>query len=139
MSGNTIEFLPIKDIYALLVDHNLLLGTDKLPIPLHIESKLPWLDWAQAWLRLRLHGLDPESSSTMFKIMHNILPTKDRTDKMSQNTGPQQGRCTFCPLLNDDIVHALTLCKQSLDAANCLLRIIQKIDNNVTLIDAIFL
>ena len=68
--------------------------------------------------------------------MHNILPTNDRTDKMSQNTGPLQGRCTLCPLLNDDIVHALTLCKRSRDAANCLLKIIQKIDNNITLIDA---
>ena len=79
------------------------------------------------------------AAGTLFKILHNILPTKDRTDKLSNNTGPLQGKCTFCPQFTDDIVHALTLCKRSVGAANCLLKIIQKIDDKVTLVDAIFL
>ena len=86
-----------------------------------------------------MHGIDLEAAATLFKILHNILPTKDRTDKQSRKTGPLLGKCTFCPQFTDDIVHMLTLCKQSAEAANCLLRIIRIIDDKVTLVDAIFL
>ena len=138
MSGYTIEVLPIKDIYALLVDHNVLMGSDNVTIPLHCESKLPWLDWPQAWSRIRLRGLDPEAAATSFKIMHDILPTKYKVDQMSKNNDPLQGRCTFCPLLKDDIIHALSLCTRSHEAAQCLLKIIKKINVNITLVDAIY-
>ena len=138
MSGYTIEFLTIKEIYSLLVDHNKLMGSDNVTIPLHCEAKLSWLDWSQAWSMIRLRGLDPESASTSFKIMHDILPTKHKVDQMSKNNQPLQGRCTFCPQYNDDIIHALSLCSRSLEAAQCLLKIIKKINVNITLVDAIY-
>ena len=41
--------------------------------------------------------------------------------------------------MTDDIFHALTQCKRSVAAADCLLKIIRKIDKHATLFDAVFL
>ena len=138
MSGFTIEFLTIKEIYSLLLDNNKLLDQENVPIPLHCETKLSWLDWGQAWEMIRLRGLNPEAASTCYKIMHEILPTKHKVDQMSRNKQPSQGKCTFCPQHNDDVIHALTLCSRSLEAAQCLLKVIKKVNANITLVDAVF-
>ena len=81
---------------------------------------------------------NPEAASTCYKIMHDILPTKHKVDQMSRNKQPSQGRCTFCPQYNDDVIHALSLCSRSLEAAQCLLKVIKKVNANITLVDAVY-
>ena len=90
-------------------------------------------------MRLHLRGIDADSASTLFKILHNILPTKERVDRLSQREGPLKGICTYCPGVVDNIFHALTQCKRSRPAADYMLKIIRSIDKNTTMFDAIYL
>ena len=75
----------------------------------------------------------------MFKVLQNLLPTRERVDRLSQREGPLKGICTFCPGMIDDIYNALSQCKQSKPSADLMLSIIRSIDQNTIMFDAIYL
>ena len=77
-------------------------------IPCRVEVKNPDHDWETSWSRARLPGLGPRLSSFLFKILHDILPTKER---VSRTNPTEQGTCRLCTTDEiEDLEHALVTC-----------------------------
>ena len=133
-----ISEISLRQIYEILLDINLLKGMDNLPISLHVEVLLPWLDWPQAWGCLWLKGIGGEAVSTMYRVLHNILPMRERINRISRNY-QSGGFCSYCPNVKDDICHAITQCVKSVEAANLMLQLIQKIHPPTIIGDVLFL
>lgn len=55
-----------------------------------------------------MRGIPPNVASTMWKAVHNILPTKDRLDKMSNVQRIDKGKFKLYPQAMDNIYHSLT-------------------------------
>ena len=88
---------------------------------------------------LRLRGIDGEAAIIMFKALHNLLPTRDRVDRLSKRQGPLKGICIHCPGVKDDLYHALTQCRRSKPGADLMLQIIRNIHQNAIMFEVIFL
>ena len=72
------------------------------------EKLYPEVDWKDHWNILKTKGISSNQRSFIFKILHNILPTKSRLFRMNLSDSP------LCPLCvhgeTEDLVHSLLLC-----------------------------
>ena len=77
-------------------------------VPCRTEIKNPEFDWDSIWSRARLAGLGSESTSFLFKVMHDLLPTQER---LSRTSSTVSGQCKLCVTnVQEDLVHALLRC-----------------------------
>ena len=77
-------------------------------IPCRVELQNPDNDWEVTWRRSRLSGLGSELSSFLFRIIHQLLPTKERQHRVHPATS---STCRLC--LQDsteDLLHSFFLC-----------------------------
>ena len=81
--------------------------TDTLPPP-KVEFKLPDLQWPLVWGRLWRRGLPPEEVDLMFRLIHNVLPVRDRLGRFT-GTGVR-APCPACPDIPETAVHVFTAC-----------------------------
>ena len=88
---------------------------------------------------LRTRGIPSNVSSTMWKAIHNIPPTKDRLDKISNVQSEDKGKCRLCPQIMDNTFHSLTQCQNSWLAAKFLLKIIQFLHQPAIMYDILYL
>ena len=77
--------MSLKQLYNALLDHNILKGLDNSIIPLHVEIKLPWIDWSLTWKCLRHCGICGLAVSTIYQVIPNILPTHERLAHLSES------------------------------------------------------
>ena len=129
--------MSLKEIYKALLDHNMLKGIDNSIIPLHVEIKLPWINWNLTWKCLRRKGICGMSVSTMYKAILNILPTHERLACIGSNDS--NGMCLHCPTKIEDCWHALSQCCLSQDTAKYLLGTIQRIQPSASIPDILYL
>lgn len=84
-------------------------GPDKYILS-HNERKNPQTNWEECWELARLHGLGPENTSFLFKLLHNTLINQERLSR----TNPKiSSLCKFpgCPGTDvENLPHALVLC-----------------------------
>ena len=127
--------MSLKDIYTVLLHHNLLKGLDNEIIPLHMETILPWISWKTTWKCLRIKGIHGIAASTTYKYILNILPSHERLARVRQNNS---NMCPLYPNKIKDVWHVISQCV-SKEAANYLLLSIQCIQPSTCIPDVLYL
>ena len=101
-----------KDWHNFLL-HSLLYepDTEEL-IPCRVEIRNPLNDWSRSWSLSRLNGLSSDSTSFLWKLLHQLLPVKERLERILPTvTSPI---CQVCELgVPDSLPHALAYCSAS--------------------------
>ena len=75
-----------KQWYQFLLESKVILvDTDESNqlIPCRAEMRNPEFDWESSWQRARLSGFESEVMSFLFKVLHDLLPTKERIARTS--------------------------------------------------------
>ena len=75
--------------------------------PLKCEIENPNVDWNRTWRLYRLHGLGPELTSFILKLMWKLIPTRDKLHRFLPRQYPTP-TCQLCPLAAvETLLHAL--------------------------------
>ena len=86
-------YMTVKEWYLLLLEQNVTKrdvdqeGRMELT-PCRVEEKFPEVCWAESYRISRLTGLSPEIKSFLFKLIHELLPSKERIHHLSQTSSP---------------------------------------------------
>ena len=95
-------------------DLNLKLGPPPPNLLSFIEKLAPAIDWGRSWLAICVPGLTPEMRSFLWKMLHRILLTQDRLNRMNMPNAAPSPLCVQCTAGEvDDIEHALLRCNKS--------------------------
>ena len=95
-----------------------------------VEQLLPDNDWQRAYSFARLRGLSMEAKSFNFKLLHQILPFKERISHILRNTQPT---CQLCDQnIPETPLHGLFLCNANNQAADTLLSLARPYDQSIT-------
>jgi hypothetical protein len=113
---------------AFLVEENVTMTT--LPdstrefIQCKAELAQPSNDWQQTWYLARLKGLGPEHTSFLWKLVHLLLPVKQRIHRLSPVTSPT---CTLCNInMEEDMNHAFLTCDFNHGAGEQLIQVLSQ-------------
>ena len=111
-SGKNIIKMTSKEWYGVLLDKNILSETNEAgereTKVMKVELKYPDVDWKRTWKLFNSRGLSGGQRSILFKILHNILPTRMRLFRMNISDSPY---CELCPHnIQEDLPHALLEC-----------------------------
>ena len=69
------------------------------------EIASPDTDWESSWRRARLKGIGSDGASFLWKMLHNLLPTEARLNRILPNSSEH---CKLCPTpSNADLPHCL--------------------------------
>ena len=112
-----------------LVTHEVRDG-QRVQIQCRVEMLNPSNDWSKSFHLSRLKGLSSQIRSFLFKLLHQILPVRDRLNHILRNTNP------ICILCEDEqpetLLHALFSCKSNRAAAEALLSLVRPYDHSIT-------
>ena len=125
-SSLNITSMSTKDWYQTLLEDQLLMTqpTEQAPsilIPTRVESLQPNSDWTETWRLARIHGLGSNLTALLFKLIHRLLTTQDRVQRLGVAVDGQPGLCQLCHLETEDALHALVHCPHSAVAGLALL------------------
>ena len=83
---------------------------------------MPINDWMATWFMVRQKGLGPDLTSISFKILHRILPTASRLNRILPNSSPF---CSRCIRENKETLeHALVDCSANGGVGHALLALV---------------
>ena len=86
-----------------------------------VEEEDPASDWNLCHRLSRLKGLSPQVKSFNFKLLHRILPCKERLSQLLPATRPY---CSLCPNQTpDSLLHSFFDCVRNREAAQYLLHL----------------
>ena len=81
-------------------------------VPCRVELQAPAHDWTRSWSMARMKGLTSSSMTFLWKLLHQLLPTRERQNRILQDgTGSNCQTCRTGEL--DTLAHALALCNGS--------------------------
>ena len=117
-----ISTMTTKQWYRLLLEDRILMntgadGTSQDLLPVRVELLHPGLDWPTIWTLPRTKGLSSEQTAFLFKLLHQLLPTQDRINRITNDPG----LCKICHAATEDLNHALYSCPSNNGAADMLL------------------
>jgi hypothetical protein len=88
-------------------------------IPCRTENFHQDTDWERSWRLARLPGLDSEQITFLWRLLHRLLPTLERVNRINQNTSP------ICKHCNDQVIedlpHALISCSYNREITQSLM------------------
>ena len=95
-----------------------------------VERASPGTDWEKSWRLARLPGLGPENTSFLLRMMHDILPTKERVARTLLRASPA---CSMpgCGEQVEDRGHALLECLGNNGVGASLMRCLRNFDQTV--------
>ena len=96
-------------------------------IATRVENLSPENDWPDTWRLARICGLESRITSFLFKLLHHLLPTQDRIQRLGVSDGEQPGMCQLCHDGVEDRMHTLFYCNHSQVAGHALLGYAQKL------------
>ena len=103
---------------------------EKHYIPCRVENLFPQNDWELSWKRCRTKGLSSEMISFNFKVLHQLLPVKNRIHEISPSSSAACSLCTLsCP---ETIHHALIECPFNDDVARSLIKVVKNVFADVS-------
>ena len=110
--GRNIVKMTSKDWYKVVIERNIqtvIDGTGERVVKrMKVEKRHPDVDWSRSWNLLNSKGINSEQTSMMFRILHNLLPTRTRLFRMGLTDSPV---CLLCPHgIAEDLPHALLEC-----------------------------
>ena len=95
-----------------------------------VEERQPENDWDRTFHLARLRGHTPAVKSFNFKLLHKILPCKERLSQLLPSNSPQ---CVLCrDIQNDSLLHAFFQCENNKEAAQFLLHLIRVYDPTIS-------
>ena len=99
--------------------------------PCRAELAQPGNNWELTWHYARLKGLGPDHTSFLWKLVHMLLPVKDRLHRLSPATSPI---CNLCPdNINENLDHAFNSCSFNQGAGTLLTSVIRESFPDVSL------
>ena len=108
-----------------LVTHRLDENGSRVLKECRAESKNPGEDWERIWQAAMTPGLPSELRTFLWRMLHNILPTRARLFRMNLPNAPTP-TCILCDDGSPDtLLHALLLCHHIRPAADFLLSTIR--------------
>ena len=124
----------IKQWYRLLLEKNVTRRVvdqeDRSElIPCKVEEKNQDVIWSEVYRCSRLRGLSPDSKSFLFKMIHLLLPSKERINHLSQNTSP------LCWCNSGDVEtyhHLFFSCEYNRVSGQSLLQCVRSYDKELT-------
>ena len=94
------------------------------------ELLTPNNDWQISWKLFRLRGLSSEMISFNFKLLHRLLPVKDRLHRITPTT---PATCTLCPSsCPETLEHALLSCAYNNGTGQALITTLQRVLPSLT-------
>ena len=126
--------LGIKEWYRLLLERNVTrIVVDQEDrselVPCKVEEKNPEVRWPEVYRLSRLRGLSPENKSFLFKIIHLLLPSKERINHITPNTSP----LCWCNSGDTESYHHLFFsCEYNRESGQALLQCIRSYDRGLT-------
>ena len=128
-----------SDWYTVLVEDNITMPAHDGDSTRQFKSsraELAWPDndWDHTWKLARLRGLGPEITTFVWRLLHNILPTQERTSRIAnKGSGTTSSICKLCQdQLEEDQLHAFFHCKNNSNASRALLNSITPVLPNIT-------
>ena len=97
-------------------------GTREL-IPCKVEQTFPAVEWQSSWHLVRLKGLGAVQTSFLWKLVHRLLPVKERLHRLSPNISPQCSLCTQNCV--EDLIHSFDNCEFSQGAGQILVNVLR--------------
>ena len=88
--------MSLKQWYQFLLEDNVTMrevGNSMEYIPCRVELLHPTTNWEVTWRRSRLSGLGSELASFLFRLLHDLLPTRERQGRIYQATA---NTCRLC-------------------------------------------
>ena len=123
-----------KDWYRFLMEKNVTRreiddeGRTEL-IPCKVEERNPDVSWNEAYGLCRLKGLSPDEKSFFFKLIHTLLPSKERLNHLTPNTSP------LCPCASGDqenYQHLFFECSWNKQAGEALVNCVRSYSPTIT-------
>ena len=127
--------MPVKEWYLHLVEMQVTMVTvddedRRLPRLCKVEEREPQYDWSQGFYLARLKGFSPEVKTFNFKLIHQLLPTRERMNQMVPTTSPN---CTLCGGQEvESILHAFFQCRYNREAGQFLIDLVRVYDHGIT-------
>ena len=131
-----IEVMTTRQWYRVLIEDGVTMqGNPATLIPVRAEISRPGQDWSATWAILKTRGLSSEDSSFLFKLLHQLLPTQDRINRITRESSV----CKVCKAAPEDLVHAFFDCLPCKDASALLLSYVSLLVPGATPIDILTL
>ena len=117
-----VAWITVKQWYQILLERGITHTSDdpnSAPtlINSHQEESNPDIDFCNSYKLARIFGLSPDQKSFMFRMLQNLLPTRERQHRCGRSPSPA---CTFCGEPEDKIIHLFS-CPQSIQVTTPLL------------------
>ena len=114
--------------YRVLLEDNVTMSTltdsTRVYNPCKAELANPTADWQLTWHLVRLKGLGPKHSSFLWKLVHLLLPIRERLHRLSPTTTPA---CTLCNQnRTEDLLHTFDECSFNQGAGLNLVKVINQ-------------
>ena len=94
--------------------------------------KNPDINWEITWKRASLPGLNSATHSFLWKMLHNILPTRERLHRLGINNIASPMCCQCDQAVYDDLPHALVTCPQNTEVTDWLLNQLLRVSPNIS-------
>ena len=98
-------------------------------IPCRVEEKYPEVCWPESYRISRMPGLSPDSKSFLFRLMHELLPSKERINHLTPASSPL---CWCNTGEVETYQHLFYGCSKNYEAGQALLRSVQYYDRSLT-------
>ena len=137
-----IKIMSSKSWYDVLLENCVTHAADsdgvRLLKPCRTETTNPGNNWVNTWKAATTPGLPSELKSFLWRMLHNILPTRTRLFRMKM-PNILSPNCILCDDDNPDTtLHALFNCSKSKQAADYLLKGLRLFDPDITAEKVIF-
>ena len=98
--------MSINQWYKYLLEQNVTMSEDdqgrRQLLRSRIEHLEPGVDWGESYRLARQKGLSPEQKSFLFKMIHQLLPVKERVHRIMPSKSPL---CSQCSLATWETMH----------------------------------
>ena len=126
--------ITLKQIYRFLLEEVTMVEQADRPSclkPLKVETASPLLQWERIWQLSRQKMLGPNLSSFLFKLLHQILPTAERTARILPAQSPYCTHCRREEQVVERLKHAIFECRNNQNVGTVLLNGIRKYVPNI--------
>ena len=126
--------MSVKQWYSYLLERNVIEreidedGRREL-VPCKVEERDPAAPWSESYRLSRLKGISPQSKSFNFKLIHTLLPSKERVHHLNPNLSPL---CWCNSGEEENYLHVFYICRHNQEAADALLRCVRSYDSDLT-------
>ena len=127
-------FMSTKEWYLFLLEKNVTRreidqeGRTE-PIPCRMEEKHPEVFWSENFRISKLSGLSPDSKSFLFKLIHELLPSRERINHLT----PASTALCWCNSGDvENYQHLFYACSKNSEAGLALLSCVQSYNRRLS-------